>query len=101
MGKRCARTTARYFDHEIRLDAAKLPPIVDPGHLARGRGVDTGMVPDPDKIEDEAKTAVETSRAELHGLKAGTKSPTSSSTAFSSAPAPMAGSRICARRPRW
>src|SRR5437667_5826633 len=44
-----------HFDHEIRLDAAKLPPIVTWGTSPEDVVSITGFVPDPDKIEDEAK----------------------------------------------
>ena len=44
-----------HFDHEIRLDAAKLPPIVTWGTSPEDVVSITGVVPDPDKIADEAK----------------------------------------------
>src|SRR6201995_1510567 len=44
-----------HFDHEIRLDAAKLPPIVTWGTSPEDVISVTGMVPDPYKIEGEAK----------------------------------------------
>src|SRR5260370_17535494 len=44
-----------HFDHEIRLDAAKLPPIVTWGTSPEDVVSVTGMVPDPDKIDDEPK----------------------------------------------
>src|SRR5439155_532013 len=44
-----------HFDHEIRLDAAKLPPIVTWGTSPEDVVSITGMVPDPDQIPDEAK----------------------------------------------
>ena len=56
-----------HFDHEIRLDAAKLPPIVTWGTSPEDVVSISGVVPDPDQIPDEAKTALETSRAALHG----------------------------------
>src|SRR6202012_3492228 len=40
-----------HFDHEIRLDAAKLPPIVTWGTSPEDVISITGAVPDPDKIE--------------------------------------------------
>src|SRR5674476_899523 len=43
-----------HFDHEIRLDAAKLPPIVTWGTSPEDVVSITGFVPDPDKIADEA-----------------------------------------------
>src|SRR5450631_2470909 len=44
-----------HFDHEIRLDAAKLPPIVTWGTSPEDVVSISGMVPDPDEIADEAK----------------------------------------------
>ncbi|GCC48167.1 hypothetical protein chiPu_0032396, partial [Chiloscyllium punctatum] len=44
-----------HFDHELRLDAAKLPPIVTWGTSPEDVISITGFVPDPDKIADEAK----------------------------------------------
>src|SRR5438094_6053601 len=44
-----------HFDHEIRLDAAKLPPIVTWGTSPEDVVSITGFVPDPDEIADEAK----------------------------------------------
>ena len=79
-----------HFDHEIRLDAAKLPPIVTWGTSPEDVVSITGFVPDPDQIADEAKGSQSIARLNYMGLTAGPKSPTSSSTAFSSAPAPTA-----------
>ncbi|WP_239504826.1 aconitase family protein, partial [Enterobacter hormaechei] len=44
-----------HFDHEIRLDAAKLPPIVTWGTSPEDVVSISGIVPDPAKIADEAK----------------------------------------------
>src|SRR5438874_373990 len=44
-----------HFDHEIRLDAAKLPPIVTWGTSPEDVVSISGVVPDPDQIADEAK----------------------------------------------
>src|SRR5579864_6631784 len=44
-----------HFDHEIRLDAARLPPVVTWGTSPEDVVSITGFVPDPDKIADEAK----------------------------------------------
>src|SRR5271165_4483767 len=44
-----------HWDHEIRLDAAKLPPIVTWGTSPEDVISITGFVPDPDKIADEAE----------------------------------------------
>ncbi|MEA2933569.1 MAG: 3-isopropylmalate/(R)-2-methylmalate dehydratase large subunit [Variibacter sp.] len=62
-----------HFDREIRLDAAKLPPIVSWGTSPEDVISVTGAVPDPEKIEDEGKR--ESKKRALHymGLTAGTK----------------------------
>src|ERR1700730_17671361 len=62
-----------HFDHEIRLDAPKLPPIVTWGTSPEDVVSITGVVPDPDKIEDEAKRLSKHRALNYMGLKAGTK----------------------------
>jgi len=62
-----------HFDHEIRLDAAKLPPIVTWGTSPEDVVSITGFVPDPDKIADEAKRLSKHRALHYMGLKAGTK----------------------------
>src|SRR6202000_23626 len=62
-----------HFDHEIRLDAAKLPPIVTWGTSPEDVVSISGMVPDPDKIADEAKRLSKHRALNYMGLKAGTK----------------------------
>src|SRR6266545_1218062 len=62
-----------HFDHEIRLDAAKLPPIVTWGTSPEDVVSITGVVPDPDKIEDEAKRLSKHRALNYMGLKPGTK----------------------------
>jgi 3-isopropylmalate/(R)-2-methylmalate dehydratase large subunit len=62
-----------HFDHEIRLDAAKLPPIVTWGTSPEDVVSITGMVPDPDKIEDEAKRLSKHRALNYMGLRPGTK----------------------------
>src|SRR6202158_543655 len=64
---------AAHFDHEIRLDAAKLPPIVTWGTSPEDVVSITGMVPDPDKIADEAKRLSKHRALKYMGLTAGTK----------------------------
>src|ERR1700729_3869322 len=62
-----------HFDHEVRLDAAKLPPLVTWGTSPEDVISVTGMVPDPDKIEDEAKRLSKHRALKYMGLVAGTK----------------------------
>src|SRR5215813_4050808 len=62
-----------HFDHEIRLDAAKLPPIVTWGTSPEDVVSISGFVPDPDKIEDEAKRLSKHRALKYMGLTAGTK----------------------------
>ena len=62
-----------HFDAEIRLDAAKLPPIVTWGTSPEDVISVAGFVPDPEKIEDEAKRLSKQRALEYMGLKAGTK----------------------------
>jgi 3-isopropylmalate/(R)-2-methylmalate dehydratase large subunit len=56
-----------HFDHEIRLDAAKLPPIVTWGTSPEDVVSISGFVPDPDKNRRRSQAAVEASGAEIHG----------------------------------
>lgn len=62
-----------HFDHEIRLDAAKLPPIVTWGTSPEDVASISGFVPDPAKIQDEAKRLSKQRALDYMGLKAGTK----------------------------
>ncbi|MDB5634060.1 MAG: 3-isopropylmalate dehydratase large subunit, partial [Tardiphaga sp.] len=62
-----------FFDHEIRLDAAKLPPIVTWGTSPEDVVSIAGYVPDPDQIPDEAKRLSKHRALDYMGLKAGTK----------------------------
>jgi 3-isopropylmalate/(R)-2-methylmalate dehydratase large subunit len=64
---------AGHFDHEIRLDAAKLPPIVTWGTSPEDVVSITGVVPDPDQIADEAKRLSKHRALNYMGLKAGTR----------------------------
>src|SRR3954467_13403930 len=64
---------AAHFDHEIRLDAAKLPPIVTWGTSPEDVVSISGAVPDPDKIADEAKRLSKHRALHYMGLTAGTK----------------------------
>ena len=62
-----------HFDHEIRLDAAKLPPIVTWGTSPEDVVSISGFVPDPDQIPDEAKRLSKHRALKYMGLTAGTK----------------------------
>jgi 3-isopropylmalate/(R)-2-methylmalate dehydratase large subunit len=62
-----------HFDREIRLDAAKLPPIVSWGTSPEDVISVTGVVPDPDRIEDEGKRESKKRALQYMGLTAGTK----------------------------
>src|ERR1700686_4664140 len=62
-----------HFDHEIRLDAAKLPPIVTWGTSPEDVVSISGVVPDPDQIADEANRLSKHRALNYMGLKAGTK----------------------------
>jgi 3-isopropylmalate/(R)-2-methylmalate dehydratase large subunit len=62
-----------FFDREIRLDAAALPPIVTWGTSPEDVVAVTGHVPDPSEITDENKRLSKIRALEYMGLKAGTK----------------------------
>jgi len=89
-----------HFDHEIRLDAAKLPPIVTWGTSPEDVVSITGIVPDPDKIEDEAKRLSKHRALKYMGLTPGTKITDIRLDRVFIVPAPTAGSRTCARQRR-
>ncbi|MGO4716508.1 3-isopropylmalate dehydratase large subunit [Bradyrhizobium sp. 2TAF24] len=62
-----------HFDAEIRLDAAKLPPIVTWGTSPEDVISITGVVPNPDDIAEETKRASKHRALQYMGLVAGTK----------------------------
>jgi 3-isopropylmalate/(R)-2-methylmalate dehydratase large subunit len=62
-----------HFDREIRLDGAKLPPIVTWGSSPEDVVAVTGAVPDPNQIEDETRRSSKWRALEYMGLKPGTK----------------------------
>jgi len=62
-----------YFDAEIKLDGANLPPIVTWGTSPEDVVSITGAVPDPDQIPDENKRRSKWRALEYMGLKPGTK----------------------------
>jgi 3-isopropylmalate/(R)-2-methylmalate dehydratase large subunit len=62
-----------HFDKVIRLDAAKLPPVVTWGTSPEDVITVTGKVPDPADIVDEAKRLSKERALAYMGLAAGTK----------------------------
>ena len=62
-----------HFDREIRLDAARLPPLVTWGTSPEDVVSITGVVPNPDDIADETKRASKKRALEYIGLVPGTK----------------------------
>jgi 3-isopropylmalate/(R)-2-methylmalate dehydratase large subunit len=62
-----------FFDREVRLDAASLPPIVSWGTSPEDVISVTGAVPDPDAIEDENKRASKRRALAYMGLTPGTR----------------------------
>ena len=62
-----------HFDSEIRLDAGSLPPIVTWGSSPEDVVSVTGVVPDPDKIEDESIRTSKWRALNYMGLAPGTK----------------------------
>ena len=61
-----------HFDREVKLDAAKLPPIVTWGTSPEDVVAITGVVPDPAKIADENKRASMVRSLDYMGLVPGT-----------------------------
>jgi 3-isopropylmalate/(R)-2-methylmalate dehydratase large subunit len=62
-----------HFDKEVHLNAANLPPIVTWGSSPEDVVSVTGVVPDPDEIEDENKRASKKRALAYMGLEPGTK----------------------------
>jgi 3-isopropylmalate/(R)-2-methylmalate dehydratase large subunit len=62
-----------FFDKEVRLDAANLPPIVSWGTSPEDVVSVTGAVPDPAAIPDENKRLSKQRALEYMGLKPGTR----------------------------
>jgi 3-isopropylmalate/(R)-2-methylmalate dehydratase large subunit len=62
-----------YFDREVRLDAAKLPPIVSWGTSPEDVASVAGVVPNPDDIADENVRAAKWRALQYMGLQPGTK----------------------------
>ena len=62
-----------HFDSVVELDAANLPPIVSWGSSPEDVVSVSGVVPDPEDIEDETKRASKQRALDYMGLEAGTK----------------------------
>ena len=62
-----------HFDHVVKLDAAKLPPLVTWGTSPEDVVSITGIVPNPEDIKDEHKRASKKRALEYIGLTAGTR----------------------------
>jgi 3-isopropylmalate/(R)-2-methylmalate dehydratase large subunit len=62
-----------HFDREIRLDAARLPPLVTWGTNPEQVVAVTGRVPVPDEIADDNKRTAATASLAYMGLKGGEK----------------------------
>jgi 3-isopropylmalate/(R)-2-methylmalate dehydratase large subunit len=62
-----------FFDREVRLDAANLPPIVTWGTSPEDVVSVTGIVPNPDEITDENKRISKWRALDYMGLKPGTR----------------------------
>ncbi len=62
-----------HFDRVVKLDAAKLPPIVSWGTSPEDVVSITGVVPDPAQVENENKRASMTRALDYMGLTPGTK----------------------------
>ncbi|RIK84903.1 MAG: 3-isopropylmalate dehydratase large subunit [Hyphomicrobiales bacterium] len=62
-----------HFDKVVVLDAAALPPIVTWGSSPEDVVAVTGVVPDPDEIEDENKRNSKKRALDYMGLKPGTR----------------------------
>ncbi len=62
-----------HFDKVVVLDAANLPPIVTWGSSPEDVVAVTGVVPDPDQIDDETKRNSKKRALEYMGLTPGTK----------------------------
>ncbi len=60
------------FDTEVRLDAAKLPPVVTWGTSPENVVSVTGSVPDPGTVSDQAKRRAMERALDYMGLKPGT-----------------------------
>jgi 3-isopropylmalate/(R)-2-methylmalate dehydratase large subunit len=61
------------FDREVKLDAARLPPIVTWGTSPEEVATIEGAVPDPAKVADESKRAKMARALDYMGLVPGTK----------------------------
>ncbi len=87
------------FDRELAIDAATLAPYVSWGTSPGMVAPITDAVPNPATAETEIERKGYERALEYMGLRAGTRAGRDyRSTAYLSAPAPMAALRICAQR---
>ena len=83
------------FEREVKLDASRLPPLVTWGTSPENVTTIDGKVPDPAEIADPDKTARDRAGPCLYGPDRGNHDQGYfTSSAFSSALAPMGASRI-------
>ena len=73
IGRRSRSDEGAFFDTELKLDAASLPPIVTWGTSPEDVISVAGVVPDPDQIPQENKRLSKWRALEYMGLKPGTK----------------------------
>ena len=67
IGRRCQSDEGAHFDHEVRLDAAALPPIVTWGTSPEDVVPITGHVPRPRRHRRRGQAALQGARAGLYG----------------------------------
>ena len=89
-----------HFDMQLDFNAADIPPMVTWGTSPQDALPITDVIPDPANAPDENMREAWTRSLAYMGLTPGTSWSTCRSTACSSARAPTAASRICARPPR-
>ena len=101
LAKRCRPMPERRSTARWRSTRPRVAPMVTWGTNPEQALPVTGAVPDPRRTRsDERRTEYRARRSTTWGSQPACRSRTSRSTAFSSARAPTAASRICARRPQ-
>ena len=100
-GRRLTTDDGRGFDRRSRSMRATIAPIVTWGTSPEDALPIDASVPDPAREpDDDARAAICAARSTTWASRRARSSPTSRSTACSSAPAPTRASRICAPRRR-